>query len=306
MAPVAVIMHVSAMRFRDFLLLAMVCLVWGFSNVLSKIVVGNWAVPPLFYAALRFAIVLVVTLPWLRPAPRPLWRIVAIGLLMGGGSFALLFVGLRTASPSAAAIVVQTSLPITTLLSIVMLGERLHWRRWAGIALTLAGVVLVIWNPHGLAVSVGLWFVLAAAFAGSLGAILMKQMENVAPLRFQAWVALSSLVPLTIGSALVEHGQWSSALAAGWPFVAAMLFAALFVSVFAHTAYYALIGRYEATLLAPLTLMTPLVTIALGVMITGDRLSGRMIAGAALALLGVLVVALRPSRAPVAQVQERG
>jgi drug/metabolite transporter (DMT)-like permease len=51
--------------------------------------------------------------------------------------------------------------------------------------------------------------------------------------------------------------------------------------------------------------MTPLATIALGVLITGDQLSGRMIVGAALALLGVLVVALRPSRAPVSQAQER-
>jgi O-acetylserine/cysteine efflux transporter len=260
------------MRVRDFLLLAMVCLIWGVSNVLSKIVVGNWGVPPLFYAALRFGIVFVVTLPWLRPAPKPLWRIVAIGLLMGGGNFALLFVGLQTASPSAAAIVVQAGLPMTTLLSIVMLGERIHWRRWLGIALTLVGVVLVIWSPKGVTLSVGLWFVLASAFAGSLGAILMKQMDNVAPLRFQAWVGLASFVPLTIGSALVEHGQWSSALAVGWPFGVAMLFAALVVSLFAHTAYYGLIGRYEATLLAPLTLMTPLATIALGVLITGDQL----------------------------------
>eukprot|EP01035_Chromulina_nebulosa_P043529 gene43529-58949_t len=142
------------MRVRDFLLLATVCIVWGFSNVLSKIIVGQWGVPPLFYAALRFAIVLLVTLPWLRPAPKPLWRIVLIGLLMGGGNFALLFIGLQTASPSSAGIVVQASVPITTLLSIVMLGERIHWRRWLGIALTLAGVVLVIWHPHGVALSV--------------------------------------------------------------------------------------------------------------------------------------------------------
>ena len=308
-SPVAVadtVVHEVVMRFRDFLLLVMICLIWGFSNVLSKIVVGSWSVPPLFYAALRFAIVFVVTLPWLRPAPKPLWRIIAIGLLMGGGSFALLFIGLQTASPSAAAIVSQAGVPITTLLSIAMLGERIHWRRWLGISLTLAGVVLVIWNPVGVALSVGLWFVLGAALAGSLGAILMKQMEDVAPLRFQAWVGLASFAPLALGSALIEHGQLSSALAVGWPFVATMLFAALIVSVFAHTGYYALIGRYEATLLAPLTLMTPLATIAFGVMLTGDRLSARMLTGSALALLGVLVVALRPSLAPVAQVQERG
>ncbi len=281
------------MRGRDFFLLVLVCLIWGFSNVVSKLVVGQWAVPPLFYAALRFAIVFAVTFPWLLPAPRPTWRIIAVGLLMGGGSFALLFVGLQTASPSAAGVVSQVGVPITTMLSIIVLGERIHWRRAIGITLTLAGVLIVVWDPRGVALARGLWFVVAAAFAGSFGAILMKQMDNVAPLRFQAWVGLMSFLPLSLASALLEHGQWASAAAAGWPFVAAMLFAALVVSVFAHTSYYGLINRYEANLLAPLTLMTPLSTIAFGVAFTGDKLDTRLAVGTTLALIGVLIVALR-------------
>ncbi len=291
------------MRFRDFLLLVFVCLTWGFSNVLSKVVVGTWHFPPLFFAGARFAIVLAVTLPWLRPMPRPAWRIVLVGALMGGGNFALLFLGLQTASPSSAAVVLQAGVPITTLLSILILGERIHWRRGLGITLTLAGVLLVVWRP-GFAVSAGLLLVLGAAFAGSLGAILMKQMEHIAPLRFQAWVGLTAVVPLGLASALFEHNQWSSSVAVGWPFVAALIFSALIVSVCAHTLYYWLIARYEATLLAPLTLMTPLTTIGLGVLITGDRLDLRMIAGAALALFGVLIVAVRPSRAPIVEAQE--
>lgn len=292
------------MKIRDFLLLVFVCLVWGYSNVLSKIVVGNWAVPPLFFAAVRFAVVIAATLPWLLPMPRPRWRIVVIGFLMGAGNFALLFVGLQTASPSAAAVVIQIGVPFTTLLSVVMLGERIHWRRGLGIALTLAGVVLVVWNPEGLDLSAGLWFVVAAAFTGSLGAVLMKQVEDVSPLRFQAWVGLVSFVPLTLASALFETGQWTSAAAAGWPFVAAVLFAALVVSVLGHTSYYGLIRKYEANLLAPLTLMTPLFTIAFGVALTGDRVDARMAAGALLALAGVLVVALR-SRPKSALLAER-
>ncbi|MES2097545.1 MAG: DMT family transporter [Pseudomonadota bacterium] len=293
------------MRLRDFLLLVLVCLTWGFSNVLSKTVVGTWRVPPLWFAAARFALVLAVTIPWLRPMPRPAWRILIVGFLMGGGNFALLFIGLQTATPSMAAVVIQAGVPITTLLSVVMLNERIHWRRGLGITLTLAGVLLVMWRP-GFVVSTGLLFILGAAFAGSLGVILMKQMEDIAPLRFQAWVALTSLVPLALASALFERGQWATSVAVGWPFVAALLFSALIVSVCAHTAYYWLIARYEANLLAPLTLMTPLSTIALGVMMTGDTLDARMIVGSALALLGVLVVALRKSGAPVVEVIERG
>ena len=281
------------MKVRDFLLLVLICLVWGYSNVLSKIVVGTWGVPPLFFAAVRFLVVIAATVPWLLPIPRPRWRILVIGLLMGAGNFALLFIGLQSASPSAAAIVIQIGVPFTTFLSIVMLGERIHWRRGLGIALTLAGVLLVVWNPEGVALSAGLWFVVGAAFTGSLGAVLMKQVEDVAPLRFQAWVGLVSFLPLALATALFEQNQWSSAAAVGWPFVAAVLFAALVVSVVGHTSYYGLIRRYEANLLAPLTLMTPLFTIGFGVMLTGDRLDMRMVAGAMLALAGVLVVALR-------------
>lgn len=291
------------MTLRDFALLVAICLVWGLSNVLSKIVVGDWAIPPLYFAAVRFALVLAVTLPWLRPVPRPLWRILLLGLLMGAGNFALLFIGLQTASPSSVAVVVQAGVPITTLLSIVMLGERIHWRRALGIALTLVGVLIVVWRP-GVVLSTGLIFVLGAAFSGSLGAIMMKQMEEIAPLRFQAWVALTAFVPLSIASACVEQGQWQASQAAGWPFVAAILFSALVVSVFAHTAYYGLIKRYEANLLAPLTLITPLSTIAFGIAFTGDHLDQRLIIGSALALLGVLIVAVRKTGAPIAEAQE--
>ncbi len=149
--------------------------------------------------------------------------------------------------------------------------------------------------------SPGLLLVAAGAAAGSLGAILMKQMVNVRPMQFQAWVAFSSLFPLAAASALFETGQLATALEAGWGLLAAIGFSALVGSVAAHTAYYGLIQRYEANLLAPLTLMTPLATIGLGVVITGDAFDLRMAVGAGLAMLGVLIVALRPNHvAPLA------
>jgi drug/metabolite transporter (DMT)-like permease len=47
-------------------------------------------------------------------------------------------------------------------------------------------------------------------------------------------------------------------------------------------------------LIASLTLMNPLFTILLGVMLTGDRFDLKMGIGTGLALLGVLAVALGP------------
>ena len=283
------------MSLRDLGLLVLVCAVWASNNIISKIVVAHWGVPPLFYAGIRFGLVALVTIPWLLPAPRPLWRLITVSLLMGGGNFALTFMALKTASPSAAAIVQQLGVPITTLMSVFMLGEQVHWRRGLGIALTLAGAVLVMWNPHGLTLSAGLLLVLAATVTGSLGAVMMKQMEGVKPLKFQAWVGFSAIWPLMALSALTERDHWQAAFHVGWPFWLAVIYSALVVSVICHTTYYFLIQRYEANLIAPLTLMTPLATIGLGVLVTHDAFDLRMGIGAALALLGVLIVALRPN-----------
>jgi drug/metabolite transporter (DMT)-like permease len=150
-----------------------------------------------------------------------------------------------------------------------------------------------MWDPKGFSVSMGLLYVVASAIAGSLGAVMMKQIEGVRPLQFQAWVGFVSVWPLAALSARLEPGQIQTSLHAGWPFVAAVLYSALVVSVCAHTIYYLLIGRYEANLISPLTLMTPLATIALGVAIFHDPFGPRMAIGSAIALIGVLIIALR-------------
>jgi len=281
------------MSLRDFALLTAMCLVWAVNNVLSKHVVSGMDVPPLFYAAARFAIVALCTFPFLLPAPKPLWRLVVVALLMGGCNFALMFVGLKLSTASSAAVVLQLGMPMTTLLSVFMLGERIRWRRGLGIALTFGGAMTVMWDPNGFTISTGLLFVAAAAFLGSLGAVLMKQMEGVKPFTYQAWVGMTSLWPLAALSLWLEPGGTEAAMAAGWPFVGAVVFSALIVSLVAHTVYYLLIQRYEANLISALTLMTPLATIALGVAVMRDPFGLRMLIGSAVALTGVLIIALR-------------
>jgi len=272
-----------------------VCLVWAANSVISKIVISGLGAPPIFYAVARFAVVVVATAPWLLPAPRPVWRMIAVGLLMGGGNFALAFIGLQTTSPSGVAVVSQLGVPMATILSIVMLGEQVRWRRGLGMLLALAGVVIVMVDPKGFTVSAGMLYVAAAALAGALGAVMMKQIDGVTPLQFQAWVGFSSLWPLAAISIFFEHGQIAVLHVALWPFVGAALFSGLVVSVFGHTAYYGLISRHDVNLLQPLTLMMPLMTIALGVIVTHDPFGPRMAIGSLVAMAGVMIIALRPN-----------
>jgi len=285
------------MTLRDFGLFVLICLVWASNNIVSKYVVAVLNVPPFFYASLRFVIVAVLLSPWLRPIPRPFGRLAIVAVLMGCGNFGLMFVGLKTAAPSAAAVVMQLSVPITTLLSWIMLGERLNGRRLLGVSMAFAGAMAVIWDPHGVKVSLGLLYILAATALGALGAVMMKQIPNVRPLQYQAWVGFISVWPMIAMSLLLETGQWEAASAGGWRFAAAVLFSAIVVSITVHTIYFWLIQRYEANLIAPLTLMTPLGTIVLGVLIFHDRFDLRMAIGTLVALVGVVVIALRPNQA---------
>ncbi len=284
------------MTFRDFGFLVLICVLWAFNTVLSKVVITQMGVPPMSYALVRFILVALMVLPWLLPMPKPRLRLLLVALLMGGGNFVFLFLGLKTASPSGTAIVSQLGVPMTTILSVMILGETIRWRRGIGIVLTFIGAMTVIWDPTGVPISTGLLLIAASAFLGSLGAVLMKQMDGIKPLQFQAWVGASSILPLLLVSALFEHDQVKQMIHAGWPFLGALVFSALAVSVWGHTAYFGLIQKYEANLIAPLTLMTPLFTIGLGVLLTHDHYDLRMAIGSAIALLGVLIIALRPNR----------
>lgn len=281
---------------RDFAILVFVCLTWASNFIISKIALTELHIPPLFFSAVRFALVLLVTLPWLLPMPRPRWRMLAVGLLMGAGGFGLVSIGLLTASPSSAAVVTQLGVPITALLSVFMLGERISWRRGIGIALAFSGAMAVMWNPSGLSLSYGLIFVLLSALASALGIVLVKQLGSVQPFQFQAWVGLASAVPLGIASAMLETGQARLALDAGWWFVATVVYAALAVSLAGHSLFFRLVQKYEANLISTLTLMCPLMAIGLGVVLLGDRFDGRMAAGTAVVLVGVLMIVITPGR----------
>jgi len=278
----------------SFAVLMLCNVLWALNVVLSKIAVDDLGVPPLFYAAVRSLLVVLALFPFLRRIPPDPVRVLLVGLAISGGSFGLLFIGLKTASPSAAGIVSLSSAPITVLFAILILKEEVRWRRGLGIALTFAGVTIAVASPAGMESGVGLAYVFAAAVIGSAGSVFFKKIE-IGAVEMQAWAAIASvalLFPLSFG---LESGQFAAIEAAPLAVAGCALFAGIVVSVGAHSIYYHLLQRHDANLLVPLTLATPLLTIAFGAWLTGDPIGLRLLLGAGLALLGVGVIVLRPS-----------
>lgn len=284
------------MGFKDFLLLFTVCLVWGLNIVITRWVVFDAAVPPLFFAAIRFLGVAICLIPFLRPIPKDIKTLFWISFFIGSGHFALLFVGLANAEASAASIVSQLGVPFATLMSMAFLGEKIGWRRGLGIMLAFAGVLLIAVDPESFSVSLGLLYIAGAAFIGAVGGILMKRMSPISALQMQAWIGLFSFAPLFAVSALLEQGQVSTYLAGGSWIILATIFAILGVSIFGHGAFYHLIKKYDISLLSPLTLMTPIWGVVLSIIFLKDEITARLILGSIISLGGVLVIAVRPNK----------
>lgn len=282
------------MSSRDLALLVFLCLLWAANVIVSRIVVTDLAIPPLWFAALRSVVVMVALAPWLRWPGPGWWRVALITVAVSGGGFALLFVGLQNATPSSAAIVQLAGAPLTVIFAILILGEKVRWRRGIGIALALGGVVLAVASPSGWENSAGLVFVFAGALVGALGSVYLKRIA-LAPLRLMAWAGFFSTLLLLPMSLATESGQIVTTLAAPLDFGAALAFSGLVVSVGAHTLYFRILQQNEAGLVASVTLLTPIFTIAMGAALTGDVIGPLMLLGATLAVAGVAIIAIRPS-----------
>ena len=282
------------MKPLDFLLLVACCLVWGLNLPLTRWAVGE--VPPIFFAALRFFFLGLCLLPYLRPFPKQFGLVFLIAMCIGGIHFALLFLGLAAAPASAVAIVGQLGLPMVTILSIIFLQEKVRWRRILGMSLAFAGVIAILYRPGTFTLESGLMFVAGSAFVGAVGTIIMKRIDPMPALSLQAWVGTLSFLPLLVLSFAVEKNQIASLVGADIKVWAALAFSVLVVSVFGHSVYYQLLKRYEVTLLAPLTLLTPIVAVLTGIFAFGEPLTIKLVIGGSLTLAGVFLVAVRENK----------
>lgn len=271
--------------------MVVICLVWGFNFVAAKVGLGE--LPPFLFTALRFMLVALLLLPFLRLHVGRMRDVALIGILAGSLHFGLMFLGLNIADASVVAVVAQLNVPFATLLSVVWLGEQVGWRRWTGITTAFAGVVLIGIDPNVLPELQGVILATLGAFSITVAMILMRRLSRVQPLELQAWIALLSWPPLLLMSLAVESNQWQGIMNAPPVTWAALAYTAVGASIIGHAGFYYLLQRYEVSLTGPLTLMAPIFGMFFGITVLGEPFTWRIAAGAALTLLGVLIIALR-------------
>ena len=289
------------LSWRDALLALAIVFVWGTNFVVIRL--GLDALPPLFFATLRFLFVLLPAVFFL-PRPKVSWSNLALyGVCIGLFQFGLLFIAMNGhIPPGLASLVIQMQVFFTIALSMWRTGERLKPHQLAAFALAIAGMaVIAAHNGHGVTL-LGLGLVLAGAMGWALGNQAGREAGQVNMLAYVVWAALFSMPPL-LGLSLLLEGP--TAIASGiarssWITWAAVLWQSVGNTMFGYACWGWLLSRYPAATVAPLSLMVPVFGFGSSALLLGEPLPGWKIAATALIMAGLAVNLLwRPSKAIV-------
>jgi O-acetylserine/cysteine efflux transporter len=267
------------MSFKDSALAIAVMMIWGFNFVVIKI--GLDSFPPLLFSALRFAFA-AFPLVLLIEKPTVPWRyILQIGLALGVAKFGLLFIGMSdqnqwSGMPAGlASLVLQTQAFFTVLFATVLLNEKPRFNQILGIIVAFAGVALLGSQTDQLGSIQSLILVIAAAAFWGISNVLMKQAKTPDFFRLIVWVSLIPPLPLFLLSWLFEgkdriinafthiNGQGVSALA----------YISFLSTIIGFGIWGSLLKRYEASLVAPCTLLVPVFGIISAAIVLNEKLT---------------------------------
>lgn len=283
----------------DLLLLIAVQALWGLNWIFSKLALAE--LPPLTLIVLRCASVFILFLPWMRWHPGLMKRIGLVTMTSGALNFGLGFVALTMAHDIAPlALTGNLAIPFATILSAIFLGDRIGIWRGGALVVAFMGVLFLSFDPRIFSYWSAMLVNMLAAFAWAVGAIFMRHMKDIKPVDMQGWIALGTVVPVGIAAALTEPTALESIRTASSTTWWSLAYIVLCGTVIGHVGFNTLVQRHPIPRLAPFLLLAPVIASVSGVVLLGDSWSWRLIAGGALILSGVLVIALREGRKKVA------
>jgi drug/metabolite transporter (DMT)-like permease len=275
-------------------------LMWGASFVLTKRVLAE--IPPVTLVWLRFSMGVVVLggaavakgdLKWV--SRRDLAYFVLLGFLGVAFHQWLQSNGLVTAQATTSAWIVATSPVFIALLGRFVLGERLTWLRWTGIAVAAAGVLLVVsrgrWEAlvSGVAWGRGDLLVLVSALNWAVFSVLSRRgLSEHSAVRMMLFVMAAGWLFVTAWF-IADHG-WTPIPqldAVGWFFVTCL---GVVGSGFAYIFWYDALQALPAARVGIFLYIEPLVTVALAAATLHEGLSVATAVGGAGILGGVWLV----------------
>ena len=225
------------------------------------------------------------------PRGRDLATLVGLGAVGYAGQAASFFTALTLAPAGLVALLLYVNPAIVALLAAWRGHDRLGPRTLVALAVALAGTALTIGpalaggagdtHPAGVAFGVLAALIYAVYIVVSTGVA-----ARVDPLAMATVVIASAAVPFT--ALALARGPSLPSTAAGWTAVAAI---AGVSTVAAITWFFAGLRRIGPTRASTLSTVEPAVTVALAAIFLGERISPMQMAGGALILAAVVLLA---------------
>jgi len=280
------------------LLIVLFCLLWSSAFAAAKIALVDC--PPLFLLAARFALAgaLMIGVAWAvdgrpRLTRRDLASLVLLGAMNNAVYLGLSWSGMVTVSSGFAAVIVSTNPILVALLAAGVLGERLTWRKVAGLALGFVGVALVLRSRlgGGLEDLHGTILVVGGLLALVVGTVMFKRLAPGGGL----WVgngvqSLAGGVLILPAALLLEDPaaiRMTPALAGGFAY---MVFA---ISIGCYAIWFHLLGSRSATAASALHFLMPPLGLLFGWVILGEAVPLLDLAGVVPIAVGILLVTRR-------------
>jgi drug/metabolite transporter (DMT)-like permease len=301
---------------RLLLAFASVYLFWGSTYAAIRIAGEHLSAPLVSGARCVISAVLIAVLAVamgksLRVPQGEAWKLALIGVLFMTGNNMLLTWAEQMVSSSYAALVISSTPIMVALMETVLPdGEVLNRRGWGGTLLGAAGMTVLVWPslhhqavlPKGARPLLGTCILLLAAFCFALGSVLARRFRFKAD-TFVAtgWqLAAAGIVNMLI--AVLGGGIRSAEWTRGG--VAAIVYLAVFGSLFGLVAFTYLLKNVPVTQIAPYAFVNPMIAVLIGAVLFHERLVPMEAAGMAIIVVGVaLVVFSRVGRGKTPVVQ---
>jgi drug/metabolite transporter (DMT)-like permease len=274
------------------------CVIWGSTWLFIKLGLEN--LPPITFAGIRFVIASAILFLLIRargialPDNRRDWGLLAFtGVLSFTLNYGLVFWGEQHISSGLAA-VLQSTLPAFGLViaHFHLPGERMTWSKIFGVVLGFLGVAVVFSNQlaiaGGKALAGSVALVLSALFAAYSNVLVKAHGRKLDPAVLSGGQMFFGLIPLLLIGIPLEGNPFRF----HWTPLAfvALLYLAVVGSVIAFMLYYWLVHKVDVTKTMLISLVTPVVAVVLGMVVLGEDLSWRTIAGGLMIMVGVRFV----------------
>jgi drug/metabolite transporter (DMT)-like permease len=279
---------------------AVFVLIWSTGFIVARF--GMPHAGPMGFLAWRYALSIVAFLAWIAwsraawPQTRTQWAHLAVtGVLMHAGYLGGVWAAVKAGIGAGTSALIVGFQPMLTALWVSAMGRehRVAPRQWLGLALGLAGLLLVV----GRKLDVG--EVTPLNFALAIGALLSITVGTLYQKRHVVSCDVRTANTVQLGAALIVTAPlawWESMpMHLNAEFAAAMAWSVLGLTLGGSSLLYLLIQRGAATRVTSLMYLVPPSTAVMAWFIFGEPLGMQVLAGMALTALGVWLVLREPA-----------